>query len=103
VTTWLRVSGPMASHIIGFQRHHADAWVAALAPRLLGQQTRQGSLLPKTSWRDTVMALPVHAPRRWVDVFSARSVAAQVFSGRLVLPLDEVFVDLARALLRSED
>jgi (1->4)-alpha-D-glucan 1-alpha-D-glucosylmutase len=98
----LRVAGPMANHIIGFQRHHAEAWVVTLAPRLLGQRTRQGSLPPKTSWRDTSVALPANAPRRWVDVLCGRSVDARVLNGRLVLALDELFADLPLALLRGE-
>jgi maltooligosyltrehalose synthase len=93
-------TGSMAERICAFTRHGENRWVVALAPRLVGELVYNGGAPIGEIWGESVVALPLDAPRKWIDIISGMPVETDS-SHRLML--NQVFKYFPISLLYHEE
>jgi len=90
--TKLEASGPLADHVLAFARQHEDRTVIVAVTRLAAGLVTDMPLVPRDTWRDTMLALP---GATWHDALNGGD-----HTGNDVL-LGDLFAQLPVAVLRS--
>ncbi|UCH86681.1 MAG: malto-oligosyltrehalose synthase [Dehalococcoidia bacterium] len=98
--TPLPVSGGRMEHVVAFARREGGNWALVAVPRLATSlcapnQTPAG----RRTWRDTAIALPAKAPRRWVNVLTGESLRTFGSSENGAIHLRDAFRHFPAALL----
>jgi (1->4)-alpha-D-glucan 1-alpha-D-glucosylmutase len=96
----LRTAGARTDHLCSFARRSDGHWMIAVAPRFISSMVEGESFPLGDCWNETSVALPDGAPRRWLNVFTAKEIAAGEDGD---LPVSAVFEHFAVALLAAED
>jgi (1->4)-alpha-D-glucan 1-alpha-D-glucosylmutase len=95
----LRVSGERKEHVVAFARHQGRNWVLVAVPRLVAGLVAPGRLpVGRRTWKDTAIALPARAPKRWLNLLTGETLAASRVPDGQVIHLHEVFLHLPFAL-----
>lgn len=78
----LRADGPMADHVIAFERRHGDAAFIVVATRLPLQLLGPELTIPPSALKDTRLAVPRDLPKRvWHNPFDNRQIALDADGG----------------------
>jgi (1->4)-alpha-D-glucan 1-alpha-D-glucosylmutase len=95
----LDVIGPRRRNVVAFARRRGLDWVVVVVPRLAFSVAGPGRFpLGRSSWLDTAIALPRHAPSSFVDAASGSSVSV---NRNHRLSLGAVLSSLPVAVLRN--
>jgi (1->4)-alpha-D-glucan 1-alpha-D-glucosylmutase len=94
-------SGPKRKHILAFARRRSLNWVLAIVPRLTVGLSPAGSppALTGRVWRDTELAIPEEAPRRWTNILTGETLNV---SGVNTVQLRSVLQRFPLALLAAD-
>jgi (1->4)-alpha-D-glucan 1-alpha-D-glucosylmutase len=96
----LRVAGERKEHVVAFARHGRGNWALVAVPRLVAGLVAPGRLpVGRRTWRDTAIALPAKAAKRWVNLLTGETLAASRLPDGQVIHLHNVFLHLPFALL----
>jgi (1->4)-alpha-D-glucan 1-alpha-D-glucosylmutase len=95
----LPTTGRRADRIVSFAREQ----VVIVAPRLVYRMLRLRDGMPELSFTNEQISLPVKFPRRFVNAFTGRHVAATVEGSRVRLSGAELLRDLPVAVLVPSD
>ena len=100
----LTATGESASALCAFARRSDQAWVVAVAPRLVGTMVYRGKLpLGVEAWGETVLHLPAAAPRQWVDIITGNEVETPLAAPENALALSDVLKNFPVALLYRQE
>ncbi len=100
----LAAAGESASALCAFARRSDQAWVVAVAPRLIGAMVYRGKLpLGAEAWGETVLHLPAAAPRRWVDIITGNEIETSRAAPANALALSDVLKNFPVALLYRQE
>jgi (1->4)-alpha-D-glucan 1-alpha-D-glucosylmutase len=100
----LASSGAPAEHMCAFARRSGDAWVIALAPRLLANLALDKSLENFASiWEEGELQLPADAPSYWVDAFTGAELRARDSAGGKALACADLLGHFPVALLSAAE
>lgn len=95
----LSATGEAATMVCAFARRLDQAWVVALAPRLVGALVHRGQLpLGTEAWGTASLELPDAAPQHWVDMITGNPIEA---AGN-TLAISELFKNFPGALIYGE-
>jgi (1->4)-alpha-D-glucan 1-alpha-D-glucosylmutase len=73
----LAATGRLRDKVIGFARERRGRWAVVAVPRLAASLSAGGRPpVGRRTWRETALALPKGAPRRWRDVLSGEGLTA---------------------------
>jgi (1->4)-alpha-D-glucan 1-alpha-D-glucosylmutase len=102
----LTVEGAEAERVVAFARRSGDAWLIAIAPRLVAPLLAEGAGLriAPERWGDTVVRLSLaSAPGQWRDVLSGRTIGLASGTPDASLPLASALATLPFAVLLGGD
>jgi len=101
----LEVSGAHARHLIAFARRTANESVTIIAGRFFTKLESGARTLPAGAvWSGTGLLLPAElAPRRYLDLFTGRTIDIHEKDGETRLPLDEAFAFMPISMLVPSD
>jgi (1->4)-alpha-D-glucan 1-alpha-D-glucosylmutase len=94
-------AGGGQDHVFSFLRRQGETWALVAVPRLLTRLVPSPEVLPlgREVWGHTALLLPgVGAGMRFENVFTGESVGLTEWSGRLALPVAELFAHFPVAL-----
>ena len=97
----LESDGHHSRHAVSFMRHHGSQEVVVVAGRFYMSLGVTGTAFPEASaWTDTIVALPPErAPKRYMDIFTGRTIESHRGSAVCQLALTEVFALMPVAML----
>ena len=99
----LTATGELNRSICAFARRHEQAWVLAIAPRLIGKLVFRGMTPPGAEvWGDTVLEVPTGMAGRWLDILTGKSLEISRQAPRSGIWLREVLNTFPVALLYHE-
>jgi (1->4)-alpha-D-glucan 1-alpha-D-glucosylmutase len=99
----LAAEGSRARHVVAFSRAIRNRTLIALAGRFFLKLCNSHRKPVGETWGDTTIALPKKsAHKRFRDVFTGETIAAEESEGRLALPLNKVFSRCPVAFLFAE-
>jgi (1->4)-alpha-D-glucan 1-alpha-D-glucosylmutase len=101
----LVAAGEPAMRVVAFARARATEWAISIFPRCLA--SIQAPILcascRSTFWQGTELALPIGAPKRWVNILARDPAEPIAIKADGHLPLAEVFERFPLALLLPSD
>ena len=99
----LRGGGRHKAHMCAFARVFGKDEVVVVAPVKSAQLTR-GALVPPTGavWGDTWLVVPGPAGKSYSNLFTGELLESSAYSGKAVLPMEQVLAHFPVALLERE-
>ena len=99
----LEVTGESNQAVCAFARRKNQAWVVAVAPRLIGSAVYNGMVpLGDDFWRSTAVSVGIEMPNRWVNVITGEDLESTQAGATQALSLSRVFNHFPVALLYQE-
>jgi (1->4)-alpha-D-glucan 1-alpha-D-glucosylmutase len=99
----LEVTGESNHAVCVFARRKNQAWVIAVAPRLIGSAVYNGRVpLGDDFWRSTALSLGSEVPNQWLNVITGEYIESSDAGASRALSLSRVFSYFPVALLYQE-